>query len=281
MSVRFDSITPLPSGVAAQRAAQRATERKQRQERNTAMRRDQLVGVALSLFEAVGNEGFNMRLMAQRAGYTAGALYAYFEGKDVILAALRLRVLEQLAAEVRSVRLSKGRAVLSPSFTGQQRSPSVTPTGDARDQAALARATYVARSLAWWRRLERDPHRLQLLLLRNRPTEMSDTPTQVAGEADPSALAQLRQATEPGLDALRGMGLADAAALQLNDEVLAYGLGLLVLQAAPSSQGGEGLETRFLHTLCRWMDRENNELAVPGDEPQDPQLERQGDLFSG
>lgn len=52
------------------------------------------------------------------------------------------------------------------------------------------------------------------------------------------------------LCALHAMGLSSYAMQALHDEVLAYGLGLLMLQP------GADLETRFVQTLHCWLDRE-------------------------
>lgn len=279
MSVKFDSITPLPTGAAALRAVQRAAERQQRQERNIAMRREQLLDIAFGLFEEVGSQGFNMRQIAQRAGYTPGALYAYFRGKETILAALRQRVIDQLADEVRAVRSPKaGRAprALAQGSAG----PPPVAVHDGRDPDVQTRALFITQCMAWWSRLDRDPYRLHLLLKRNLPTEPppeADTPQ---GDMAASVLVRLGQATAPCLDTLRALGLPADAAQQLHDEVLAYGLGLLVLQGASSPGSGAGLETRFLQTLHRWLDRERGDAAEPGGSAQGPE-EPQGDLFVG
>lgn len=279
MNVKFDSITPLPSEAVARRAGERAAERQQRQERNAAARREQLLDVAFGLYAEQGSAGFNMRQMAQRAGYTPGALYAYFHGKEAILSALRQRVIDQLADEVRAARLPKaGRAARASAqgLTGPL--PSAAP-GE-RDPDVQTRVLFAAQCMAWWSRLDQEPHRLHLLLKRDEPAETQPETDPQRGASAASVLVRLGQVTAPCLDALHALGLSADAAQQLRDEVLAFGLGLLVLQGAGAPGPGAGLDTRFLQSLHRWLDREccsanPTEATAPGPE------DRQGDLFVG
>jgi AcrR family transcriptional regulator len=268
MGLQFDSISALPTGEAAQVAQQRRADRQQRQARGTAQRRGHLLDVAFALFEELGVEGFNMRHMAQRAGYTPGALYAYFQGKDAILAALRLRVAEQLADEVRAVRLQKPSRSLK-----EMPSRAVSPSfGTSGGDSVPGRTLFVAQNLAWWSRLAREPHRLPLLLKPGEPTgaHSGDGPG-----SEPALLALLEEATAPALATLHTLGLPPETAQQVHDEVLAYGIGLLALQP------GTGLETRFVQALHRWLDRECGLAACPALDGEGGGSERQGDLFAG
>ena len=77
MSVKFDAITPVLSPEQVKLQQQRQSDRRRRQERLSEERRQQLLDTAWWLWQEVGAQGFNMRELAQRAGYTAGALYAY------------------------------------------------------------------------------------------------------------------------------------------------------------------------------------------------------------
>jgi hypothetical protein len=130
---------------------------------------------------------------------------------------------------------------------------------------------YVAQSLAWWSRLARERHCLQLLLTMD---EAAGPPHGKHRTSDASASALLGTATAPGLATLCAMGLSDEAAQRLHDEVLAYGLGLLVL---PS---GNDLEARFVQTLHRWLDRECGQCADQAADVGDADAERQGNLFA-
>lgn len=47
-----------------------------------------------------GYEAFTIARLAGELGYAVGALYRYFKGKDAILAALELRVVDQLGADL-------------------------------------------------------------------------------------------------------------------------------------------------------------------------------------
>lgn len=279
MNVKFDSITPLLSEAAARRAGERAAERQQRQERNTAARREQLLDVAFGLYAEQGSTGFNMRQMAQRAGYTPGALYAYFHGKEAILSALRQRVIDQLADEVRAVRLPKaGRAARAPAHGSAGPIPSAAP-GE-RDLNDQTRLLFVTQCMAWWSRLDQEPHRLHLLLKRDEPAEAPPETHPQRGESVASVLVRLVWATAPCLDSLHALGMSADAAQRLHGEVLAYGLGLLVLQGAGAPGPGAGLNTRFLQSLHRWLDRECSGASPPETTSADPE-ERQGDLFVG
>ncbi len=267
MGIQFDSISPLPSGPAALAAQLNKVERQRRRERGTEQRRQQLVDAAFALFEEMGPQGFNMRHMAQRAGYTPGALYAYFEGKEAVVSALRLRVIERLADGVRSVRPPRStRIARDPS---SQAGP--VPSAAQSTPQLQSRSVYVAQSLAWWSRLARERHCLQLLLTMD---EAAGPPHGKNRTSDASASALLGTATAPGLATLCAMGLSHEAAQRLHDEVLAYGLGLLVL---PS---GNDLEARFVQTLHRWLDRECGQCADQAADAGDAGAERQGDLFA-
>jgi len=280
MSVKFDSITPLLTGAAARSAQQRAVERQHRQERNTMTRREHLLDVAFGLFGEVGSQGFNMRQMAQRAGYTPGALYAYFRGKEAILSALRQRVIAGLADEVQAVRLPKaGRA---PRAQALGRAGAASAVGNVEtDLHAQARGLFIKQCMAWWGRLDQDPYRLHLLLRVGDPVNSPSEPeTDVLHlDVEASVLVQLDQATKPCLSTLHALGLSADAAQQLHDEVLAYGLGLLVLQGAGSPGPITRLDTRFLQTLHRWLARECNGAPQAGAGAPGPE-EDQGDLFA-
>jgi hypothetical protein len=53
---------------------------------------------------------------------------------------------------------------------------------------------------------------------------------------------------------LQASGLASDTAQQVHDEVLAYGLGLLVLQGPDRAGARSAMETRFVQSLHRWLD---------------------------
>jgi hypothetical protein len=81
---------------------------------------------------------------------------------------------------------------------------------------------------------------------------------EAAGEAGVSASVlqgRLADALQPCLETLQTCGLTPDAAQQLHDEVLAYGLGLLVLQGPQRGEGRALMESRFVQSLQQWMDQ--------------------------
>ena len=262
MSVKFDAITPVLTPDQLRQQQQRVADRQARQQRFGDERRQQLLDVAWTLWQETGGQGFNMRQLAQRAGYTAGALYAYFPGREAILSALQQRVVQELADLVAGIRAPRGERMARPRKEGGMVSSA---------QAVQARALFIERSVAWWACLAGDSQRLQLVLHGGHGLQ------DAAGEATGSTsvlLARLADALQPCLETLQTCGLPPDAAQQLHDEVLAYGLGLLVLQGPKRGEGRAVMEARFVQSLQRWM-----EVALAA-APQDADEAGQGDLFS-
>jgi AcrR family transcriptional regulator len=94
--------------------------RAERQEAVSELKRSLIIEAARRVFEAEGLEGASMRAIAKEAGYTSGAIYFYFPGKEAIYGAVLRELLERLVATV-------GKAVI----------PSERPAGRLR-AAALA-----------------------------------------------------------------------------------------------------------------------------------------------
>lgn len=256
MAVSFDVITPLPSPQELKQRERRVAERQQRQLRVADERRAQLLDVAWQLWQEGGEAGFNMRQLAQRAGYTAGALYAYFPGRGAILSAMQDRLLSELSEMVADVRAS-----------------AKADRGARMRRDALvhsARTLFMERSLVWWGWLARDRSRLQLMLMAADPESSGD------GGEPSSLLLRLSESLRPCLDALEGTGLPQEVVLQLHEEVLALGCGLLVLMGrAPAGADLASTENRLAQTLGRWLDWS---LVHAGDS--DAAASDQGDLFS-
>ncbi|MBT9554307.1 MAG: TetR/AcrR family transcriptional regulator [Hydrogenophaga sp.] len=241
MSVKFDAITPVLTPEQVRHLQQRATDRQLRQQRFGDERRVQLLNVAWALWCETGAQGFNMRQLAQRAGYTAGALYAYFPGRDAILSALQLRVIQALGELVRLQKASRA----------ERGSRARTDGVPILDHVQVARQLFMDRSLAWWGCLAGDAQRLQLVL-HGGPGSLPEVSPDQDTASEP--FAQLTDALQPCLDALRATGLPPECAAQLHDEVLAYGLGLLVLQGQKPPTDRAALESRFVQSLQRWLD---------------------------
>jgi AcrR family transcriptional regulator len=246
MNVNFDAIEPVPSAKEREASRRRAHERQERQTRSVAQRREQLLDVAQALIQSQGVDGLNMRLMARKAGYTAGALYAYFNGKEVILAALQRRVLEglaQAAGGARAAKLVRASRVDS--------SPTEASSGEKERPAASARSLFVAQSLAWWRCLARDPDSLQLLLVRVVPAAGAAAQAAQGAELEGGSggVAGLEDALDVCRHSLQAMGLQESVAYQLHRELLAL---LLLATASGHAQVG-GLESQWTAALDRWL----------------------------
>lgn len=252
----------MPSPEQLRQQEQRLTDRRRRQQRLSEERRQQLLDTAWWLWQEVGAGGFNMRQLAQRAGYTAGALYAYFPGRDAILSALQERVILELGQLVLAVKAPRSERVT--------RSRRDNPMGQVAT-VVQARSMFIERSLAWWNCLASDAQRLQLVL--HGGHGLPETEGQGSGSAS-LLLARLADALRPCLEALQASGLPADMAQQVHDEVLAYGLGLLVLQGHDRSGARTTMETRFVQSLHRWLDIAFASALSPPDAEAG-----QGDLF--
>src|SRR5215207_6353977 len=73
-----------------------------RQQAQSDLRRTLMLDAARSVFERLGIDGASIREIAREAGYTAGAIYSYFENKEAIYGALLAECLERLNAVVAS-----------------------------------------------------------------------------------------------------------------------------------------------------------------------------------
>lgn len=217
--MQIDHISAVPRGEEAERRRLRGQAKAERQRRAAAQRRAWLLDEALSLYAERGPEGFHMRDLAARTGYTAGALYVYFASRDAILLALRERLLDLLRAKVEAI----GRL-------RHARGGGAVP--------ADARSRCLARCLAWWQALSHAPHALSLLL-------------SGAGEgeaADPLAgLLPTLQACEADLEELGAQ--VPAQALQ---EMVIWSIGRLTLARRPLDNGA--LDAECGAWLSRWLD---------------------------
>lgn len=236
--IAFDALEAIPMQRDAAKAQQRTLLRRQRMEKQVAMRREQLLDAAFDLFRDVGLQGFNMRELGLRAGYTPGALYVYFDGKAAILQALRERMLGQLAAELQRPENRRRKGV---------RERATGPTGDTTESAEQPMQDFLRLSRVWWQWLAEDMLRLRLLLAVDHPVQVRVTrktgpiePLQV-----PSGLqGRLAAACGPCLDCLLGSGVPEDVARRMHDDAVIWGVGLLVLNAELA--GSVELQNRFL-----------------------------------
>lgn len=262
-SLAFDELVIVPTKTQASRDSLRVDRRRQRQAEQAAHRREQMLDAAFSLFREVGLQGFNMRELGLRAGYTAGALYAYFDGKAAILQALRDRLLQQLAHELQQS-VPKRRVVF------RERSGAHAATVDHFEGNVVV---FLELSQVWWRWLARDSVRWRILLAVDQPVATPFLAVSAGREVpihnEPDLLEQLLEATAVCRDALHAAGLPVDQASWLQKESLVRGAGLLVLQAGRTD--ASGLEEHFVEGLRQL-------LSTSGLVPEDPACP-QRDLF--
>jgi AcrR family transcriptional regulator len=101
----FMSTSPKPSAATAKpgRKPAGSTAEQPREARLKAMsdaRRALVLDAARAVFFELGLEGTSIREIAQRAGYTPGAIYSYFASKEDVYGALLGESLERLNAKV-------------------------------------------------------------------------------------------------------------------------------------------------------------------------------------
>ena len=75
--------------------------RRQRADAVQRRKREAIVEAAMRVFADAGLEGANVRAIAERAGYTPGALYTYFEDKEALVSACLAASLGRLLAALR------------------------------------------------------------------------------------------------------------------------------------------------------------------------------------
>ena len=88
----------VPRRIAAKKTV--ADPRLLRNQALTDVRRQSVLDAARSAFFELGMEKASMREIAQRAGYTVGAIYSYFASKEEVYGALLAESLERLNARV-------------------------------------------------------------------------------------------------------------------------------------------------------------------------------------
>ncbi len=162
------------------------------------VRRAHVLAAAREAFMALGLEGASMREIARRAGYTPGAIYSYFPGKEDIYGALLGESLERLNAGV----------------------------GAATAGASSAADSLRASAGAFFGFYRDNPRDLDLgfyLFQGMKPRGL--TPA-----LDEALNARLRDALQPARDALRALGMPAGAALAETTALFAHIAGLLLLR---------------------------------------------------
>jgi AcrR family transcriptional regulator len=250
MSVLLHDIVPLPSDSDRAEAALQLQQRQQRQQTLTDARRALVLDAARAVFAEHGLEGASIRVIAKRAGYTAGAIYSYFDSKEAIYAALLRESLERLQQAVDAARASRA----SPD------------------------RTLAARASAWFHFYARNPRDLDLGFY----LVQGLAPRGLTSELDRELNQRLLAALQPCKDALLALGLDEAMAQVENTALFAHGIGLLLLQHTGRirlfAQDAEPLFQRYLQHLLLRLDPHGAAARAEGSfEPVGP--DGQPDLF--
>ncbi len=242
MTVALQDLIPVPSEAERLAAQRQLALRQQRQLELSDTRRARVLDAARRVFAERGLDGASVREIAREAGYTAGALYSYFDSKEAIYAALLAESLDRLNAAVQGVRV-------------------------ARAQPARALA---ARALAWFGFYAQNPRDLDLgfyLVKGLAPRGLSPALDRALNE-------RLLAALRPCEEALEALGLPADAAVRENAALFAHGMGLLLLQHPGRirlfGQSAEALFQQYVDRLVERFDPATAALARP-----------QRDLFGG
>jgi AcrR family transcriptional regulator len=188
------------SFAAARRTAGKRAQSDPRDLRNQALadvRRQSVLDAARSAFFELGMEKTSMREIAQRAGYTVGAIYSYFASKEEVYGALLAESLERLNTRVQQALVG-----------------------------CIDEADGVLRSAtAFFDFYRENPRDLDLGFY----LFQGMNPRGLTPELNEKLNARLRDALQPTQDALQGLGLSSKRALEEVTALFAHTVGLLVL----------------------------------------------------
>ena len=191
-------VVPKRSRRSPAKAARTADDpRRRRHQALAEVRRELVLDAARSAFFELGMEKTSMREIAQRAGYTVGALYSYFASKEEVYGALLAESLERLNAEVQK---ALGRA------------------GDDRERLQVSASAF----FDFYRENPRDLDLGFYLFQGMKPRGLTPALNEALN-------ARLRDALRPVQDALEALGLAPDTALAETTALFAHTVGLLVL----------------------------------------------------
>jgi AcrR family transcriptional regulator len=164
----------------------------------TDARRALVLDAARATFFELGIEKTTIREIAQRAGYTPGAIYSYFSSKEAVYGALLSESLERLNEEVASTR--------------------------AKDSKDLAETVRVKAS-AFFDFYRRNPRDLDLGFYLFQGMQ----PRGLTPSLNEALNARLRDSLRPTQDALCAMGMSEQQALAEVTALFAHTVGLLML----------------------------------------------------
>jgi AcrR family transcriptional regulator len=212
----------MSSSRRSLKAPDPAPARETRQKAVSDVRRSLILDAARAAFFELGLEGASIREIAQRAGYTPGAIYSYFASKEEVYAALLAESLERLNAQVEDARRA------SDSSGGE-----------------LVRATANA-FFDFYRDNPRDLDLGFYVFQGLRPRGLTPLLNEALNK-------RLREALRPTEDALLAMGMPADIALQEVTALFAHCVGLLVLSHTGRirmfSQRSQDLFDRYVHQL--------------------------------
>ncbi|HWK70546.1 MAG TPA: TetR/AcrR family transcriptional regulator [Burkholderiaceae bacterium] len=190
----------------------------------TDARRALVLDAARATFFELGIEKTSIREIAQRAGYTPGALYSYFTSKEAVYGALLGESLERLNEEVAAAR--------------------------AANDKDPAEAVQVKAS-AFFDFYRRNPRDLDLGFYLFQGMQ----PRGLTPSLNESLNARLRDSLRPTQDALCAMGMSEQLALAEVTALFAHTVGLLMLSHTGRirmfKQGSQELFKTYLDQLVK------------------------------
>ena len=198
------AATPAPAS-AGERARAAPRSRADRQKVQSDQRRAHVLDAARAAFFELGLEGASVRAIAQRAGYTPGAIYSYFPSKEAVYAALLGESLARL------------NGCVAQAAQGAEGSPGDTPAVLAERLRATATAFYDFYA--------DNPRDLDLGFYLFQGMQ----PRGLTPELDEQLNTQLRAALAPQQACLQALGLDHAQAVAEITALFAHVVGLLVL----------------------------------------------------
>lgn len=171
--------------------------RQQRHQTLAETRREMVLDAARSTFFELGMEKTSIREIAQRAGYTPGAIYSYFSSKEDIYGALLGESLDRLNQQIRLE--LKGQAV------------------GAASMRAAARAFFAF--------YHQNPRDLDLGFYMFQGMQ----PRGLTSELNKALNARLRESLQPVQDAMEYLGMSAKQSMQEVTALFAHSVGLLTL----------------------------------------------------
>lgn len=193
----MSSATETPRRPAAKKAKPVSDARQQRNQALADVRRESVLDAARSAFFELGMEKTSIREIAQRAGYTPGAIYSYFASKEEMYGALLAESLDRLNEHVQGA---------------------VAKTKPGAPRLKAAASAFFDFYLQNPRDLDLGFYLFQGMKPRGLTPELND-----------ALNASLLQALQPAQAELAGLGMSEMTALQEVTSLFAHVVGILVM----------------------------------------------------